>query len=268
VARTTPHAAEDGAAAAAAAGRQDEPQLQAAPAAAAAPAPAVRPDSAGRRAAADWESPAAPAPTGWRGDLGWQERASYDGGGGGVGGGNASGLGSVSCLYAAELFESDGGGRGGSSGGRSGRSNRSLEGGWDPARDQPSTPAAPGLPAALVGVGMLIRRYDGWSLPVAVEHVTPGGPAARSGLIRARDRLLAVDGREVAALGTGAIAALIAGPEGTTVHLRLARVPAAVSGAGGGAAGAEAAAEVFAVPLKRTAVARPHSPPEAGVVHF
>ena len=110
---------------------------------------------------------------------------------------------------------------------------------------------------------MLIRRYDGAALPVAVEHVTPGGPAARSGLIRPRDRLLAVDGREVAALGTGAIAALIAGPEGTTVHLRLARVAPA-----GGGGGGDGAAEVFAVPLKRTAVVRPHSPPGPGIVQF
>ncbi len=78
-------------------------------------------------------------------------------------------------------------------------------------------------------MGLLIRRC-GAALPV-VDHVTPGGPAALSGQIRPRDRLLAVDGRDVAPLDTGAIAALIAGPEGTPVVLTLSR--GAVDGGGG-----------------------------------
>ncbi len=70
---------------------------------------------------------------------------------------------------------------------------------------------------------MIIRRVDGGAMPVVVDHVTPGGPAAQAGQILPGDRLLAVAGRDVALLHTAAIAALIAGPTGSPVHLRLAR---------------------------------------------
>jgi hypothetical protein len=146
---------------------------------------------------------------------------------------------------------------------------------------------------ASCGVGMLIRRYDGAAMPVVVEHLTPGGPAALSGQVRPRDRLLAVDGREVAPLSTGAIAALIAGPEGSSVHLRLARFPvggggggssSSSSGGGGGrsqpggrslsvsfgGSGGPGGPEVFAVVLVRTPVPRRTDGSEApaGLVEF
>jgi hypothetical protein len=168
-----------------------------------------------------------------------------------------------------------------------------------PARAASPTPA-PGWPSLRggpgCGVGMLIRRYDGAALPVVVEHLTPGGAAALSGQIRPRDRLLAVDGRDVAPLATGAIAALIAGPEGSSVHLRLARLS---GGGGGGSSGSgdggssiggggwpqpgsrslsvsfgglsgPAGAEVFAVVLVRTPVPRRTDGGEApaGLVEF
>ena len=105
---------------------------------------------------------------------------------------------------------------------RYGRLGNASPQGWSPPSER----------AGVGGVGMLIRRYDGAALPVVVEHLTPGGPAAQSGQIRPQDRLLAVDGRDVAPLPTGAIAALIAGPEGTAVRLTLSRAGGA--GAGGG----------------------------------
>jgi carboxyl-terminal processing protease len=57
---------------------------------------------------------------------------------------------------------------------------------------------------------------------LAVVAVTPGGPAEEAG-IRIGDRLVAVDGRRVGPRDPGLAAALLEGPEGSEVTLRLAR---------------------------------------------
>jgi hypothetical protein len=97
-----------------------------------------------------------------------------------------------------------------------------------------ASPVAEPEPAGVGGVGLLLRRHDGAALPVVVEHVKAGGPAALSGRIRPQDRLLAVDEREVAPLSTGAIAALIAGPAGSPVRLTLLRGGGGPAADGGG----------------------------------
>lgn len=57
---------------------------------------------------------------------------------------------------------------------------------------------------------------------LAVVAVTPGGPAAQAG-IRVGERLVAVDGRSLGQRDPGLAAALLEGPEGSTVRLTLAR---------------------------------------------
>jgi carboxyl-terminal processing protease len=57
---------------------------------------------------------------------------------------------------------------------------------------------------------------------LAVVAVTPGGPAAEAG-IRVGERLLAVDGRSLGPRDPGLAAALLEGPEGSTVRLTLSR---------------------------------------------
>jgi carboxyl-terminal processing protease len=57
---------------------------------------------------------------------------------------------------------------------------------------------------------------------LAVVAITPGGPAADAG-IRVGERLLAVDGRSLGPRDPGLAAALLEGPEGSSVRLTLAR---------------------------------------------
>lgn len=118
-----------------------------------------------------------------------------------------------------------------------------------PAQDTRAAPAetprgdeagsGPGL------VGMMLRRGGG-ELGVRVESLTPGLPAAACGRIRVGDQLLAVDGRHVNGLALPAVHALINGPAGAGIELRLRRADSAgpdrrgagAATAAGGAAGA------------------------------
>jgi membrane-associated protease RseP (regulator of RpoE activity) len=87
-----------------------------------------------------------------------------------------------------------------------------------PGRRNADTAAA--APARKAGLGLVLQLRAG-ERP-AVERVSPGGPAERSG-VRAGDRLLAVDGQDVAGLSLRDVAVLIAGPAGSMVQLRLER---------------------------------------------
>ena len=73
-----------------------------------------------------------------------------------------------------------------------------------------------------VGQSALGLRIAVQGNALAVAAVTPGGPAALAG-IRAGDQLLAVDGRRLGARDPGLAAALLEGPEGSTVRLSLSR---------------------------------------------
>jgi carboxyl-terminal processing protease len=68
-----------------------------------------------------------------------------------------------------------------------------------------------------LGLRVGVRRET-----LAVVAVTPGGPAEEAG-IRVGDRLVAVDGRPLGPRDPGLAAALLEGPEGSEVTLRLAR---------------------------------------------
>jgi len=67
--------------------------------------------------------------------------------------------------------------------------------------------------AGRAGVGITVELRRGVFVVNAIE---PGGPAAQAGL-RAGDVLLAVDGQPVAGASATAVAALLAGPEATSV---------------------------------------------------
>ena len=67
-----------------------------------------------------------------------------------------------------------------------------------------------------VGLGVELKA-DGGAL--LIVHVIPGSPAQRAG-IRDNDRIIAVDGRTTAELSTDQAAALLSGPEGSTVRVR------------------------------------------------
>ena len=74
-----------------------------------------------------------------------------------------------------------------------------------------------------VGIGAMVGRSDGYP---AIMEVIPGGPAEASGLVRANDRILAVDSgsgefQDVWQFGTGRLVGLIRGESGTPVRLRL-----------------------------------------------
>ncbi|MFF4328725.1 S41 family peptidase [Streptomyces sp. NPDC001591] len=76
------------------------------------------------------------------------------------------------------------------------------------------------------GVGLWTRRRpDG---RIEVDRVQPDSPAARAGL-RAGDRLLSVDGREVSGLPVAEVVALLRGEAGTPVVLGLSREGAALT---------------------------------------
>jgi carboxyl-terminal processing protease len=69
------------------------------------------------------------------------------------------------------------------------------------------------------GLGLRVAvQGDG----LALVAITPGGPAAQAGL-RAGERLLAVDGRPLGPRDPGLAAALLEGPEGSSVTLTLLR---------------------------------------------
>ncbi|MCB5182908.1 S41 family peptidase [Streptomyces antimicrobicus] len=70
------------------------------------------------------------------------------------------------------------------------------------------------------GVGLWMR--GGRDGRIQVARVQPDGPAARAGIV-AGDRLLAVDGRDVTGLAAADVVALLRGPAGTPVELRLGR---------------------------------------------
>jgi hypothetical protein len=62
----------------------------------------------------------------------------------------------------------------------------------------------------------------GW---VTVKGVAPGGPAALDGGVLPGSRVVAVDGRSVEGLDLAAVVALVVGPEGSDVVLKLQRPP-------------------------------------------
>ncbi len=73
------------------------------------------------------------------------------------------------------------------------------------------------------GIGAYVEVVD--NLPTIAAPI-PNTPASHAG-IRAKDTILAVDGRDVTTLSADQVAALIRGPEGSTVRLTLQRGQAA-----------------------------------------
>lgn len=72
--------------------------------------------------------------------------------------------------------------------------------------------------AGRAGVGVqVVERGGGF----VIEQVVPGGPAAQAG-VRAGDRLSAIDGAPTQGADLASIDALLSGPDGTQVELRLA----------------------------------------------
>ncbi|RKT04969.1 carboxyl-terminal processing protease [Streptomyces sp. 3211.6] len=92
---------------------------------------------------------------------------------------------------------------------------------WGAVYDQGEYAAfAEDLDGRWTGVGLWTgRRGDG---RIEVDRVQPDSPAARAGL-RAGDRLLSVDGREVTGLPVADVVALLRGQAGTPVVLGLSR---------------------------------------------
>ncbi len=75
------------------------------------------------------------------------------------------------------------------------------------------------LAGEYVGVGMVVEQIDDY---VTVVSPMRGSPAERGGL-RARDRIVAVDGKEVVKVPSDVVAGLIRGKAGTEVTLTIAR---------------------------------------------
>ena len=71
-------------------------------------------------------------------------------------------------------------------------------------------------------VGLGLRLAAGRRQEVVLADVTPDGPASRAGL-RLNDQVLAIDGQPVSARDLATAAALLEGPAGTQVVLRLRR---------------------------------------------
>jgi carboxyl-terminal processing protease len=76
-----------------------------------------------------------------------------------------------------------------------------------------------GLKGTFSGIGLVIDKVEDLAV---VRHVLAGGPAKRAG-VRSGDRILAVGGKRVDALGVPEITALIRGRTGTPVELFLQR---------------------------------------------
>ncbi|MFF2195239.1 S41 family peptidase [Streptomyces sp. NPDC058157] len=98
---------------------------------------------------------------------------------------------------------------------------------WGTVYDQGEYAAfAEDLDGRWTGVGLWTgRRGDG---RIEVDRVQPDSPAARAGL-RAGDRLLSVDGREVTGLPVADVVALLRGRAGTPVVLGIGRDGAALT---------------------------------------
>ncbi|MFF4370475.1 S41 family peptidase [Streptomyces sp. NPDC001594] len=98
---------------------------------------------------------------------------------------------------------------------------------WGTVYDQGEYAAfAEDLDGRWTGVGLWTgRRGDG---RIEVDRVQPDSPAARAGL-RAGDRLLSVDGREVTGLPVAEVVALLRGEAGTPVVLGVGRDGAALT---------------------------------------
>lgn len=98
---------------------------------------------------------------------------------------------------------------------------------WGTVYDQGEYAAfAEDLDGRWTGVGLWTgRRGDG---RIEVDRVQPDSPAARAGL-RAGDRLLSVDGREVTGLPVADVVALLRGEAGTPVVLGVGRDGAALT---------------------------------------
>jgi carboxyl-terminal processing protease len=75
------------------------------------------------------------------------------------------------------------------------------------------------LTGEYVGVGMVVEQIGDW---VTIVSPLRGSPAERAGL-RARDRIVAVDGRDVFQVPSDVVAGIIRGKEGTPVTLTLGR---------------------------------------------
>ena len=82
---------------------------------------------------------------------------------------------------------------------------------------------AQGARARRIGqVGLGLRLAAGRGDDVVLAAITPGGPAAEAGL-RLGDRVLAIDGQPLSGRDLAQAAALLEGPAGTEVRLRLQR---------------------------------------------
>lgn len=75
------------------------------------------------------------------------------------------------------------------------------------------------LAGEYVGVGMVVEQIGDY---VTVVSPLPGSPAERAG-IRARDRIVGVDGKDVVSVPSDIVAGIIRGHEGTPVTLTIAR---------------------------------------------
>src|SRR5688500_1037446 len=72
---------------------------------------------------------------------------------------------------------------------------------------------------SISGIGLVFETVE--NVPV-VREVLPGGPASKTRM-KANDRILQVDGKDVAGLGMADIVMMIRGKSGTTVELLMQR---------------------------------------------
>src|SRR5207302_475245 len=74
-----------------------------------------------------------------------------------------------------------------------------------------------------IGLGIrLVANPDGPDKPGLIADVAPGGPAEQAGLLPG-DAILAADGKDLSGGDTPALAAALAGPQGSTVNLSIDR---------------------------------------------